>query len=165
VAALLHHRARLDLTELRLHDLDVDHLDVVARLAQGMSDAVGGALRVRACPRLDEAIAGADAILNSTRPGGLTARLVDETVPVALGVPGQETVGPGGYFFARRSVPEALRVADVMASEAPQAWLLNYTNPTNLVTQALTARAAACAWWACAISPTATSRCCATRWA
>lgn len=140
VAALLHHRARLDLTELRLHDLDLDHLDVVARLAQGMSDAVGGALRVRACPRLDEAIAGADAILNSTRPGGLTARLVDETVPVALGVPGQETVGPGGYFFARRSVPEALRVADVVAGEAPQAWLLNYTNPTNLVTQALTAR-------------------------
>lgn len=137
LAALLHHRDRHALREVRLHDLDEARLDVVARLGAKMA---AGAFAVRAVRSLDEAIAGTDAVLNSTRPGGLEARRVDETVPVELGIPGQETVGPGGYFFAQRSVPEALRVAEVMVRAAPRAWLLNYTNPTNIVTQALAAR-------------------------
>lgn len=142
LSALLHHRARLDLREVRLYDTDATKLSIVARLGQAMARAAGAPFAVRAVHTLDEAVAGADAVLNSTRPGGLEARLVDETIPVELGMPGQETVGPGGFFFALRSVPQALEVAEAMAREAPRAWLLNYTNPTNIVTQALTERTA-----------------------
>lgn len=76
-------------------------------------------------------------MLNSTRPGGLAARRIDETLPLAFDIPGQETVGPGGFFFALRSVPEALRVAHAVSTLAPGARILNYTNPSNIVTQAL----------------------------
>jgi len=134
IAALIHHRERIALTEVRLFDIDRARLDVVARLAAGMAR---GQFVVRAMESLDRAISGSDAILNSTRPGGLEARQKDEEVPVSLGIPGQETVGPGGFFFALRSVPAALEVADMIERLAPKAWLLNYTNPTNIVTQAL----------------------------
>jgi 6-phospho-beta-glucosidase len=99
-----------------------------------------GAFKVEAAPSLEAAIQGADLVLNSTRPGGLAARRIDETLPLEFGIPGQETVGPGGFFFALRSVPEALRVAQTVQTLAPQAIILNYTNPSNIVTQALVDR-------------------------
>jgi 6-phospho-beta-glucosidase len=62
---------------------------------------------------------------------------MDETLPLEFNIPGQETVGPGGFFFALRSVPQALGLAKQMEVFCPEAVLLNYTNPTNIVTQAL----------------------------
>lgn len=138
VAALIHHRAHLELTELRLYDIDRDHLRIVSKLCARMAEAAGSPFTVQPVDNLVEAVAGADAVLNSARPGGFQCRLIDETLPLEFGIPGQETVGPGGFFFALRSVPEALKLARAMERHAPQAVLLNYTNPTNIVTQALT---------------------------
>jgi len=134
--ALIAHAGELPLTTVRLYDLDADHLSIVARLTSAMAQQVG-AFKVEVAHTLEAAIAGADLVLNSTRPGGLAARRIDETLPLEFGLPGQETVGPGGFFFALRSVPEALRVAATMQALAPDAILLNYTNPSNIVTQAL----------------------------
>ncbi|MCW5627557.1 MAG: hypothetical protein KIT47_01735 [Rhodoferax sp.] len=137
--ALIAHADELPLTTVRLYDTDAARLDTVARLTAAMArDA--GAFAVQAAPSLEAAVTGADLILNSTRPGGLAARRIDETLPLEFGIPGQETVGPGGFFFALRSVPEALRVADLVQTLAPQAIVLNYTNPSNIVTQALVDR-------------------------
>lgn len=136
-AALLHHRAELGLEEVRLYDTHAGHLDVVSRLCQSMADSAGVGLKVVAAPGVAEAVRGVDAVLHTTRPGGFSCRRIDESLPVAQGMPGQETVGPGGFFFALRSVPVALDLARTMATECPQATLLNYTNPTNIVTQAL----------------------------
>jgi 6-phospho-beta-glucosidase len=137
--ALISHANELPLTTVRLYDTDAARLAIVARLTSAMARQAG-AFEVQAVQSLEEAIQGADLILNSTRPGGLAARRIDETLPLEFDIPGQETVGPGGFFFALRSVPEALRVADIVQALAPQAIILNYTNPSNIVTQALVDR-------------------------
>ncbi|HET8714370.1 MAG TPA: hypothetical protein VFM16_00990 [Holophagaceae bacterium] len=135
--ALLRHPGTLGLESIRLYDLDPARAQLIARLGTGLSRAAGSGLRIEAAGTLEDAIRGTDAILNSTRPGGLEARRVDETLPLAFGVPGQETVGPGGFFYALRSIPEALRAAALRDRLAPGAWWLNYTNPSNIVSQAL----------------------------
>lgn len=135
--ALIRQADQLPLREVRLYDTDPARLDVVARLCAGMARSAASPFVVDAAATLDDAVRGAGVVLNSTRPGGLAARRIDETLPLEFDIPGQETVGPGGFFYALRSVPEALRVADAMAALAPDAILLNYTNPSNIVTQAL----------------------------
>lgn len=137
--ALIHHVAELPLRCVRLYDTDAERLRIVCALGATMA-AAAGAFRVEAAASLDDAVQGADLVLNSTRPGGLAARRLDETVPLEFGIPGQETVGPGGFFYALRSVPEALRVAAAVQALAPRAVILNYTNPSNIVTQALVDR-------------------------
>lgn len=138
--ALIQQGRALGLTRVRLYDTHSEHLELVGRLGQAMARSAGASFRVETASNLRSALQGADAVLNSTRPGGFEARRIDETLPLALDIPGQETVGPGGFFFALRSVPEALRVASTMAEVAPDALLLNYTNPSNIVTQALSER-------------------------
>ncbi len=137
--ALISHAAELPLKTVRLYDTDAARLAIVARLTAAMARNAG-AFKVEAADSLETAIRGADLVLNSTRPGGLAARRIDETLPLEFGIPGQETVGPGGFFFALRSVPEALRVAATVQASAPRAIILNYTNPSNIVTQALADR-------------------------
>lgn len=134
--ALILHAAELPLKTVRLYDTDVSRLAIVARLTTAMARNAR-TFTVEVADSLETAIEGADLILNSTRPGGLAARRIDETLPLEFDIPGQETVGPGGFFFALRSVPEALRVATKVQELAPQAFILNYTNPSNIVTQAL----------------------------
>lgn len=138
VAALIHHRADLHLRRVRLYDIDRERLRIVSSLCARMAEAVEARFNIEAVHDLSEAVTGADAVLNSIRPGGFRCRLIDETLPLEFGIPGQETVGPGGFFFALRSVPEALKIAQAIERHAPRAVLLNYTNPTNIVTQALT---------------------------
>ncbi len=138
--ALIHQGDSLGLTRVRLYDTDAEHLELVGRLGQAMVRSAGVNFTIETADSLEAAVRGADAVLNSTRPGGFAARRIDETLPLSLGIPGQETVGPGGFFFALRSVPEALRVADMLEKVAPQALLLNYTNPSNIVTQTLVNR-------------------------
>ena len=134
--ALIAHAPELSLKTVRLYDIDAERLAIVSRLTAAMASNAG-AFKVEVAASLEEAIRGADLILNSTRPGGLAARRIDETLPLEFEIPGQETVGPGGFFYALRSVPQALQLADLVQELAPQATILNYTNPSNIVTQAL----------------------------
>jgi 6-phospho-beta-glucosidase len=135
--ALIRQSSELPLRCVRLYDIDAARSGIVARLGAAMARSAGASFSVQASATLDDAVRGAGVVLNATRPGGLTARRIDETLPLDFDIPGQETVGPGGFFYALRSVPEALKVAEVMAALAPGAILLNYTNPSNIVTQAL----------------------------
>jgi 6-phospho-beta-glucosidase len=79
-----------------------------------------------------------DAILTSYRPGGFEARVLDEKVPLRHGVIGQETQGPGGFFMALRSIAVMQGILDDAAVACPGARIFNYTNPVNLVAQAVT---------------------------
>lgn len=135
--ALISQAGQLPFHTVRLYDTNAARLDIVGRLGAAMARGAGGPFAVHTSPTLEAAVAGAALVLNSTRPGGLAARRIDETLPLEFDIPGQETIGPGGFFYALRSVPEALRVAEAMAALAPGAILLNYTNPSNIVTQAL----------------------------
>jgi len=84
------------------------------------------------------ALEGADFVVVQLRIGGQAARHVDETLPVGYGCLGQETVGAGGLAKALRTVPVVLELAEEMAARAnPGAWLVDFTNPVGIVTQAL----------------------------
>jgi Alpha-galactosidases/6-phospho-beta-glucosidases, family 4 of glycosyl hydrolases len=81
---------------------------------------------------------GANFVIVQLRVGGNQARFQDETIPLRFGFIGQETTGPGGFAKALRTVPVVLELAERTAEVgAPDAWVVDFTNPTGLVTQAL----------------------------
>ncbi|WP_416977361.1 6-phospho-beta-glucosidase [Streptomyces sp. T028] len=135
--ALLGDRAEGRVTEVVLHDLDDSRLYAVARVLAEQSAGVPDAPTVTATTDLDEALRGADFIFSAIRVGGLQGRADDERVALAEGVLGQETVGAGGIAYGLRTVPVAVDIARRVARLAPDAWLINFTNPAGLVTEAM----------------------------
>jgi 6-phospho-beta-glucosidase len=87
---------------------------------------------------LEEALTGADFVLSCIRPGGLDGRYYDESIPLKYGELGIETVGVGGLFMALRCLPVVKEIAEKIQLYCPEAWLINYTNPTNMVTDVST---------------------------
>nr|NLD41443.1 6-phospho-beta-glucosidase [Actinomycetales bacterium] len=96
-----------------------------------------GRPRVRTTTDLIEAVTGADFIFSAMRVGGTEARALDEEIALEHGVLGQETVGVGGMAYALRTIPEARHLAGVIAEHAPEAWVINFTNPAGVITQAM----------------------------
>ncbi len=94
-------------------------------------------VRLRVSQNAEEALDGADYCLNQIRVGGLEARAFDETFPRQFGIPGEETVGPGGFDSALRTLPVALEYGRMIARQAPGAVVINLTNPSSLVQFAL----------------------------
>ena len=129
---------RLPIDELVLLDTDPDRLEVVGGLAQRMLDRQDWTGRLRLTGDRDAALDGADFVLFQLRVGGQAARLIDETLPLRFGVIGQETTGAGGFAKAMRTVPVVLELAELAARRsAPNAWIVDFTNPVGIVTQAL----------------------------
>ena len=106
-------------------------------MLDGLADEHGERLPFRTTTDLVDAVEGADFVFCAIRVGQLEGRVVDEDVPLGLGVLGQETTGPGGICFALRTIPVMVRLAETMAQHAPQAWLINFTNPAGMVTEAV----------------------------
>src|SRR6266487_3062609 len=129
---------RLPVDELVLLDIDPERLAIVGALAERMVRAVGWAGTVRMTDQAGEALEGANFVIVQLRVGGNQARFLDETIPLRFGCIGQETTGPGGFAKALRTVPVVLELAERTAEiGAPDAWVVDFTNPTGLVTQAL----------------------------
>ncbi|HEX5495529.1 MAG TPA: hypothetical protein VFX70_13250 [Mycobacteriales bacterium] len=143
IRGLIHRAGDLAGSDLVFHDIHADHLDLMTRLAGRMFAAAGAELAVRAEADLRAALVDTDFVFTTFRPGGLPARHLDESIPLRHGVMGQETAGPGGFLMACRSVPVLLRIAALLAEVAPRAWIVNYTNPTNIVTGAVIRESAA----------------------
>jgi 6-phospho-beta-glucosidase len=137
IRGVLARSADLAGSELVLHDLDAGRLELMRRLAARMIGAAGAGLTVRAEPDLRPALEAADFVFTTFRPGGMRARHLDESIPLRHGVIGQETAGPGGFLMACRSVPVLLEIAAIVRRAAPHAWIVNYTNPTSIVTDAV----------------------------
>jgi 6-phospho-beta-glucosidase len=128
----------LPFTELVLHDINADRLEVVGGLARRILDRDGLGNRLRLTGSLPDAVDGAAAVLVQLRVGGQQARMVDETLPGRFGLLGQETTGPGGFAKALRTVPVVLGIADEVRKRAqPDAWLVDFTNPVGIVVRAL----------------------------
>jgi 6-phospho-beta-glucosidase len=123
--------------EIALMDLDAGNLETVSALGRRMVAAVGAPLRITATTDRARALDGATFVLTSFRPGGLQARALDERIPLDFGILGQETVGPGGFFFGLRSLQVMRDLSAERARLCPDAWLLNYTNPTNIIGEAV----------------------------
>ena len=141
--ALLGDRHQRRVETVTLYDTDPARLaamaHVLAQLAaeHQASDGTAGTVAVRTSTDLDDAIAGADVVFSAMRVGGLAGRTCDERVALDLGVLGQETTGPGGIAYGLRTIPVAVDVARRVRELAPTAYLINFTNPAGMITEAM----------------------------
>lgn len=127
----------LPVRELALMDIDARKLDIVGDLSARMAAAAGMDCRVVKTQELDEALSGADFVLGQIRVGKLPARVLDEQIPLKYGMIGQETCGIGGFFKAMRTIPVMLDIARRMETLCPDAWLINFSNPAGILTEAI----------------------------
>ena len=128
----LAHRPEIGIDEVTLYDDDPARLAVIAAV---LAAAPGPA--VRPASSLTDAVRGSEVVFSAIRVGGAEGRVRDERRALDAGVLGQETVGAGGISYALRTLPVALRAAQVIRDVVPDAWLINFTNPAGLVTEAL----------------------------
>jgi 6-phospho-beta-glucosidase len=135
---LVSHLTQLPVDEVALHDVDAERLEVVGGLASRMLARQGYSGGLVQTADLDRALDGAAFVLLQIRVGGQHARLRDETIPLRCGCIGQETTGAGGFAKAMRTVPVVLEIAERVADRAaPDAWIVDFTNPVGIVTRAL----------------------------
>ncbi|MBN1872796.1 MAG: 6-phospho-beta-glucosidase [Anaerolineae bacterium] len=127
----------LGLRELWLMDIDAERLGIVGGFVQRMVAAAGAPFKIHLTTDRREAIAGADFVTTQIRVGGMAARREDEYLGRRWNLVGQETTGIGGMAKALRTVPVMLSIAEEMRELCPDAWLVNFTNPSGLVTEAL----------------------------
>lgn len=137
IDGLIRSRSRLPLASLTLMDIYGERLKVVGGMAQRMFDHANYPLTVELTTDRAHALQGADFVVCQIRVGGMTARLNDETIPPRYGVIGQETVGPGGITSALRTIPVMLEIARDVERICPDAWFLNFTNPSGVITETL----------------------------
>jgi 6-phospho-beta-glucosidase len=125
---------------LRSMSLEFSRSSEVSGAPDG-SSGVGRSSRrppaVTSTTSLPRALNGTDIVFAAIRPGGTAGRVADERVARDLGLLGQETTGAGGISYALRSIPAMLELAGNMLTHCPDAWLINFTNPAGMVTQAL----------------------------
>ena len=136
-------------SEVVLIDLNAERLALVKLLAEKMARAKGLDLTITATTDRRAGLADCDAVLTSYRPGGFEARYQDEIIPLRHGVIGQETQGPGGFFMALRSIHAMQQIIADMEQVCPKAILFNYTNPVNIVAEAVTHHSAIQAYSFC----------------
>ncbi len=138
MASFIHQGANFNGSEVVLIDLNEERLQVVQTLSQKMARVRGLDLTFSITTNRREGLQDCDAVLTSYRPGGFEARYLDESIPLKHGVIGQETQGPGGFFMALRTIAVMKDIISDMEAVCPNARLFNYTNPINLVSEAVT---------------------------
>lgn len=137
VKGFLERTAQLPLRELWLMDVDQHRLAIVGGFVQRMVEAQGHPFRVVLTTDRREALAGAAYVCTQLRVGQMEARRQDEYLARRHGLIGQETTGVGGLAKALRTIPVILDIAREMKAVAPDAWLINFTNPAGLIVEAL----------------------------
>ncbi|RDY31450.1 6-phospho-beta-glucosidase [Lachnotalea glycerini] len=129
----------LPIKEIWLVDIEdgKEKLEIVGRLAQRMWDAAGYKVKVYTTLNRQEALVNADFVTTQFRVGLLDARIIDERIPLLHGMLGQETNGAGGVFKAFRTIPVMKEIIKDMKALCPNAWLINFTNPSGIITEAV----------------------------
>jgi 6-phospho-beta-glucosidase len=122
---------------MTLMDIDKRRLGIVGGLTRRMARRQGVRAPIELTTSLSRAVRGARFVIVQIRVGGNKARFLDESIPVRHGVIGQETTGPGGMFKALRTIPAVTAIARAVKRHAPGAWILNFANPSGLVTEAV----------------------------
>jgi 6-phospho-beta-glucosidase len=117
--------------------VDAQRLETVAGFTARMARAKGAAVKIETTRELPRALSGADFVIAQIRVGGNAARREDERLGMRHGLIGQETTGVGGFAKALRTIPAMLEICRAMEQSCPRAFLVNFTNPSGLVTEAL----------------------------
>ena len=137
IEGFINRREELPLRSVYLVDIDARKRQIVGDLCERMLRAKGIDCPVVQTGAWDEALDGADFVLAQLRVGKLPARILDEKIPLKHRMIGQETCGIGGMFKGLRTVPVMLAICERMQALCPDAWLINFSNPAGIVTQAI----------------------------
>jgi 6-phospho-beta-glucosidase len=129
----------LPIHELSLYDTDQDKLELIEPLVRQLA----GSIQLQACTTVSSCVDGADFVFVSIRVGGIEGRARDEAAILRRGIVGQETIGPGGFAMAMRTIPHMVEYAAEISRRAPRAWIVNFTNPVGIITQAVAAQTGA----------------------
>lgn len=125
------------ITQLCLFDSHPDRVAAIESVLSQMAPSLPAPPKVTTAASLDDAVSGARFIFSAMRIGGTEGRIQDERVALEMGVLGQETTGPGGLAYALRTLPHARDLAERVARLAPEATVINFTNPAGIVTEAM----------------------------
>lgn len=137
VEGIINKRDTLPVTELYFMDIDERKLNIVGALCQRMIEAAGLPCKTVLTMSYEEALEGADFVLAQIRVGKLPARVLDEKIPLKYNLIGQETCGIGGMFKGLRTIPVMMKIVKLMEQYCPNAWLINFSNPSGILTEAL----------------------------
>ncbi|WP_199617597.1 6-phospho-beta-glucosidase [Paenibacillus alkalitolerans] len=135
---LIRRHKEIPIKLLAVHDVSFERIEVIGSIVRYLADKQGAPFKVEFTTDLVQAVRDADFIYTAIRVGGEEGRTIDERVPLSYGVLGQETTGPGGFAMALRTIPVMLEYARVIETYAPSSWVVNFTNPAGLITEALT---------------------------
>lgn len=129
----------LPIREIWLVDIEAgkEKLEIVGAMAKRMWDASPYDVEIHLTLDREKALKNADFVTTQFRVGLLDARVKDERIPGYYGMIGQETNGAGGMFKAFRTIPVILDIVEDMKRLCPDAWLINFTNPAGMVTEAI----------------------------
>ncbi len=138
IEGFIKRKDELPIKELWLVDVEEgkEKLEIVGTMAQRMVKAAGLDWKVNLTLNRREALKDADFVSTQLRVGLLDARIKDERIPLSHGLIGQETNGAGGMFKAFRTIPVILDIIEDMKELCPNAWLVNFANPSGMVTEA-----------------------------
>lgn len=137
VEGLINKKDSIPLKELYLMDIDQRKREIVGGLVVRMIEAAEMNVKVILTDNLEESLKGADFVLVQIRVGKLPARILDEKIPLKYDLIGQETNGIGGFFKGMRTIPAMMNIAQKMEQLCPDAWLINFSNPSGMLAQAL----------------------------
>jgi 6-phospho-beta-glucosidase len=137
IKALQIRQDRFGLSELCLMDIDEEHLELISAICQKREESPETKYRILPTSDAKEALAGADFVITTFRVGGSDSRVIDERVALNQGALGQETTGAGGFAMGLRSIPVILDTVHLMEQVCPEAWLINFANPTGMLTEAI----------------------------
>lgn len=136
---LMRDRSEGRITQLRLHDTDGDRLRAMHAILTALAAGDPTAPEIVLTQDLADAVRGVDFVFSAIRVGGTAGRAADERIARRMGILGQETTGFGGISYALRGIPVALDIARVLREVNPEAWLINFTNPAGMITEATSA--------------------------
>jgi hypothetical protein len=138
IEGVIHKRDSLPVTEISFMDIDERKLNIVGGLCQRMIQAAGLPCKTELVLNdYKQALLGADFVLAQIRVGKLPARVKDEKIPLKYNLIGQETCGIGGMFKGLRTIPVMMNIVKMMEEYCPNAWLINFTNPSGMIAEAL----------------------------
>ncbi len=127
----------LGITELWLMDVDAERLELIGAITMLLESDPAVKFRIHRTTKAEDALRGADYVITIFRVGGIDSRVIDERVAVDLGYIGQETTGAGGFAMGLRSIPVLLAYVEQMKTLCPNAWLINFANPSGMLAEAV----------------------------
>lgn len=137
IEGFIKRKEQLHVGSFYLMDIDKEKLEIVGGLIGRMLAAGNMSCRLVLTEQLDEAVENADYVFAQIRVGRLDARIRDEKIPLKYDLLGQETTGAGGFMKALRTIPVIMNIAERMEKLAPEAWLINFSNPSGIVAEAV----------------------------